>query len=88
VKVHSGFAGYFSEQLIPDDRVELPEIIDRYHWEHLPLRAAHVDPALCTQAQRGISDGPDLSGSAPGRAESVEPTLMPIKRSERMYAIV
>jgi uncharacterized protein YbgA (DUF1722 family) len=30
-------AGYFSEQLIPDDRVELSEIIDRYHREHLPL---------------------------------------------------
>jgi uncharacterized protein YbgA (DUF1722 family) len=30
-------AGYFSEQLAPDDRVELSEIIDRYHRDHLPL---------------------------------------------------
>jgi uncharacterized protein YbgA (DUF1722 family) len=30
-------AGYFSEQLAPDDRAELTEVIDRYRRDRLPL---------------------------------------------------
>jgi uncharacterized protein YbgA (DUF1722 family) len=30
-------AGYFSEQLAPDDRSELSEVIDRYRRDRLPL---------------------------------------------------
>ena len=30
-------AGYFSEQLAPDDRAELSEVIDRYRRDRLPL---------------------------------------------------
>jgi uncharacterized protein YbgA (DUF1722 family)/uncharacterized protein YbbK (DUF523 family) len=30
-------AGYFSEQLAPDDRAELSEVIDRYRQDRLPL---------------------------------------------------
>jgi uncharacterized protein YbbK (DUF523 family) len=74
------FPNLFSEQLAPDDRAELSEVIDRYRRDRLPLIVpVTFDSALRTQAQRRIPAGPDLSGSAPRRAELIEPTLTPIR---------